>query len=210
MYSEIKKTLQESIEINQEIYNLIKQDKNSTYSHRKIFSISAYQVCLSHCQSTLHLLKCGVVATPLSLLRVLFEAFIRASWLCKVATETQLQEFKDGKFIKFPAKNIIITSIKLSSFIDGESIENTVNEHKELFDDFTHTGDMQILRRINEIKRNINENFKKKEILFIICFTSKILTNSIIEILELEERFEQIKIAKIKYEELITLIESQQ
>lgn len=204
----MQKILKEFIEKNQEIYTLLEQDKKSKYSHRKIFSISAYQVCLSHCRSTLHLLECGVVATPLSLLRVLFEAFIRASWLCKVATDAQLQEFKEGKFIKFPAKNIIIKNIQLSSFIDGGSVERFVNEHKELFDDFTHTGDMQILRRIQETVGNINESFVEEEILFIISFTSTILTNSVIKILELDERVEQIEIAKIKHAELVKLIES--
>ncbi len=110
---------------------------------------------------------------------------------------------------RFPKKKTIFKGIILSSFVGGSALEEFMGKNEKLLHDFTHTGDMQISRRIHGSIGIINEAFEPEEILFIASFMSVILLNSVIGILGLDERHEKIQEAENKYNEIMAIIKDE-
>lgn len=120
-------------------------------SIRQQAGVALLQVCRDHCMSIFILLKAGdgqTVASALALLRPALEACLRGGWIDKCLEDDEFSPYQDKKPI--PSK------IKCLKALEGRIHPQTfaalsvhLEKVKGSYDDFSHGGHQQILRRFD-------------------------------------------------------------
>lgn len=137
-----------------------------------------FDIAMEHYKAIILLSFNKVYGSAYSLLRPLFESYIRGLWLFRCASKTEVELFQKGKITKNFGQ--LIEEIEK---IDGYDI-GTLSKSKRAswgaMNDYVHSGFNQITRRNKE--NSIEPNYDIEEIKEIICFANSIGVLSAIEI----------------------------
>ena len=132
----------------------------------RTYLLKAYvDIAIEHHDAIWLLAKCRLNGSAFAMVRLVYDAMLRAFWINKVASEQQIERAIDDK-LGFPLKKILV-QIKRDYFSDRPQ------EEAELFDSFlqlikeawgamcsfTHSGALPIRRRFtgDELKPNYSE-----------------------------------------------------
>lgn len=115
---------------------------------RSRIAVGCFDVALEH-QAAIALLSSGALYGSLfSLIRVLFEAYVRGLWLLRCASEKELDQFQRDKLDKkFGA---LISEIEANVNFNNSPLSSLESTSWGAMNSFTHTGFMQVLRRNGE------------------------------------------------------------
>ena len=113
-----------------------------------------FQLCAEHHQGIHTLSEHGVLGSAFALLRPQLEAYVRALWLHRCATEEQVTSFIGGR--EPPKIAALLDEIGRIPDYDSESLNATKKAVWGVLNDFTHGGATQVRARLTatEVARN--------------------------------------------------------
>ncbi len=151
----------------------------STLRHR--LSGGCLDIALEHQKSIVLLINHQLSGSAFSLVRLIFEAYIRGVWLHQCASESDLKLFEtDALDLKF--HKLIEDIEKLDSFSSG-ILSATKKKSWSAMNSFTHSGFSQVVRRNKE--GSIEPNYVEAELLEALDFANGIAVMAAVEIAHL-------------------------
>lgn len=117
---------------------------------RELLSVMLHEVVFDNQRAIFDLIHLGHLRSASALLRVLFEAHIKASWLYNTATQKQISEFKKDsiKSNKRPGKEIwfseMISELEESKPNMAGKLSDFKKYHWKGLNSLTHSGIMQL------------------------------------------------------------------
>jgi hypothetical protein len=91
------------------------------------------------------LFSVGHPAPALTLLRPVFEAYVRGIWLSDCASDAQIADFQSRDWRKIPKIKTMVLSIeRTTTFIDTGTLGKSLSANWETLCGFTHTGIEQL------------------------------------------------------------------
>lgn len=137
---------------------------------RTRISATCFDVALEHQKSIVLLIANQLVGSAFSLVRLLFETYIRGLWLGKCASEKELKEYKKDKLNK-----TFFTLIQEIEQIEGFQ-EGILSKAKtvswKVMSSYTHSGFYQSVRRNKS--DTIEPSYDEDEILEVLGFANSI------------------------------------
>ena len=115
--------------------------------------------------------------------RVLFETFIRGSWLARCATEEQLNWFEAGSLGKKKQFHELVSEVEVPLDAAGPVFTKLRQSSWTMFNDFTHAGFEHIVRRNSET--TTGPNYAESELIQVIRLTRSLGLLAAIEMAEL-------------------------
>jgi hypothetical protein len=109
---------------------------------RTRLAAACYFVALDHHEGITILFDNGVPSPALALLRPLYEAFIRGSWLHECASECELNAFKNGK--DPPKIKELLERLERTAAFDSKILSNEHGKNWAVLCGLTHTGIQQV------------------------------------------------------------------
>tara|TARA_R100000005_G_scaffold96401_1_gene82989 strand:+ start:4928 stop:5413 length:486 start_codon:yes stop_codon:yes gene_type:complete len=106
-------------------------------------------------------------ASAYSLLRVIYEAFVRGKWISKCATEDFLQNYENEKFPKLYKQ---LQEIKKTDSSTSKVLSNLKDRAIEAMNDYTHIGHRAIGRRFKNSE--LCPNYDDDEIIEVLNFAN--------------------------------------
>jgi len=137
-----------------------------------------FDIVLEHQKAIILLALNNIYGSAYSLLRPLFETYIRGLWLFRCATKNEISQFQKGKINK-QFWELIVDIEKIEGYHEGV-LSKSKNSSWSAMNDFTHGGINQVSRRNKE--NTIEPNYDNKEVLEIINFTNSIAILAALEI----------------------------
>jgi len=138
-------------------------------------------VALEHQKAIVLLIARALYGSAFSLVRLMFEAYVRGVWLHQCASDADLKQFESDTLNR--AFGSLVEDIeKLDSFNVG-ILSAVKNKSWSAMNSFTHTGFAQVVRRNKE--STIEPNYEEAELLEAIGFANGIALMSAIEIAHL-------------------------
>jgi len=137
---------------------------------RSQLAIGCLEVALEHQKAIVLLISHSLYGSAFALLRLLFEAYVRGIWLHRCATDADLERFKRDKFDKSVAT--LTQDIDKLDGYDGGVFSNAQTKSRKPMNSYTHSGYLQIVRRIKET--TIEPNYAEDEIVEVLNFTNAI------------------------------------
>jgi len=129
-----------------------------------------FDIALEHQKAIILLLARQMYGSAFSLLRLLFEAYVRGLWLQHCANENEIKRFMRGKVDKTFAN--LIKDIEKKEGYKGGVLSKAKNAGWAKMNCLTHSGFSQVIRRNTE--SSIEPNYDPKEIEEAIDFTNAI------------------------------------
>jgi hypothetical protein len=156
---EVNSKIQESAKLIQWMDN--EKDGLEINSDNKTrISAACFDVALEHQKAIVLLISENLVGAAFSLVRSEFEAYIRGLWLGKCATNDEIEKFKNQDKIDRTIGNMIQEIEQLDGFQDGV-LSKAKTAIWRVFSSYTHTGKLQIARRLTE--ETVEPNYTKDE-----------------------------------------------
>jgi hypothetical protein len=118
-----------------------------------------------------------------ALQRVLFETFIRGSWLARCATENQLNWFEAGTLSEKKRFHELVTEVEVSLGAARPVFTKLRQSSWGMFNDFTHAGFEHIVRRNGEA--TTGPNYAESELIQVIKLTRSLGLLAAIELADL-------------------------
>lgn len=166
---------------------------------RRELVASSLDVALEHQKAIIMLIANKYYGSAFSLIRILFETYVRSLWLNYCATEKDLDDFKKNKLRKKFYE--LISDVEKIEGYNGGTLSKAKKAGWAAMNSFTHSGYTQIERRFG--KSSIEPNYDEKEIDEAINFTNatgllccleiSFLTNDEVFMQELLEKMKEIK-----------------
>lgn len=159
-----------------------------------------FDIALEHQKAIILLIARQMYGSAFSLLRLLFEAYVRGLWLQHCANENEIEIFKKGRIDKTFAN--LIKDIEKKEGYQGGVLSKAKKAGWNKMNCFTHSGFSQVVRRNTE--SSIEPNYDLEEIKEAMDFTNAIglltslelsfLTKNEALSLEILEKTKEIKI----------------
>lgn len=152
--------------LDEHIYNLnLSEDAHS----RSRLAVSCFYVALEHQRAIVLLIEHNLHGSAASLVRILFEAYIRGLWLFRCASDDDLEHFKKEDKLKKKFEDLIKDIENRSG--DDEMILSTIRSKAwSAMNSYTHTG-MSQLNRYNS-SQAIEPNYKEEEVIEALNFAN--------------------------------------
>jgi len=147
-------------------------------SPRTKISSTCFLIALEHHQAILLLISQDAPfhTSAFTLIRSVFETYIRGLWLLKCASDEELNNFIQGS--PPPAFQKLINSIETACGFDIKHFTDIRSQSWSIMCDYTHTGDQQI-RKWNNLD-TIEPNHSDKEVKELLIFTSALALLSVV------------------------------
>lgn len=169
--------LEKSLEITQWINTNLNGVKVSSDGKTCIVS-GCHSVVIENQKAIILLLQHNVYSSAFSLVRIQFEAYVRALWLNYCATNSELEDFKKEKLTK-KFYEIIEEIEKVDGYKSGV-LSKAKKAGWAKMNSFTHTGFTQVVRQLSE--DYIEQNYDKGEIEEVFNFANALGLLSLLEI----------------------------
>lgn len=137
---------------------------------RTRISAACFDVALEHQKAIVLLIAKKLVGSAFSLVRILFEAYIRGLWIGKCATDNEIEKFKKNKLEKTFAT--LIQEIEQQDGFQEGVLSKAKSANWKAMNSYTHSGFFQSVRRLKE--ETIEANYEEDEILEILGFSDAI------------------------------------
>ncbi len=148
---------------------------------RSRFAGGCLDVALEHQKAIVLLVAGKLYGSAFSLVRLMFEAYVRGVWLHQCASENEIKKFESDSLGR-SFDSLLGDIEKLESFSAG--ILSTLKKKSwSAMNSFTHTGFSQVVRRNKE--GTIEPNYHEGELLEIVNFASGFGIMSAVEIAHL-------------------------
>ncbi len=128
---------------------------------RHRLAATCFDIVHEHHKSIALLLTHNCYGSALTLLRPIYEAYVRGKWLLHCATEGDLQKFLKKDDIQRPLRKLV-SEIQEQDKHVGQMVEEIRAKHMATFSSFVHTGSWQILSRNTE--QTIEPNYDERHI----------------------------------------------
>ena len=116
---------------------------------RSILSGGCLDVALEHHEAIILLVKNKHIGSAFVLVRCVFEAYIRAVWLHRCASDSELESFQNEKFLK--KFDDMLSEIETMEGFDVGILSEVKKHWWSPMNSFTHCGYAQVARRYNDI-----------------------------------------------------------
>ena len=127
---------------------------------RTRLSCAAYAICMEHHASIIWLLMHDLNASAFAILRLEFEAYVRASWMRECATGLWFKKFASDS--EFPKIGTLVEQLERTEMFREKVISVFKENSWSNLCSYTHTGSLQIQRWITE--SSISPNYSDPEI----------------------------------------------
>jgi hypothetical protein len=165
---------------------------------RTRISAACFDVALEHQKAIVLLIANQLIGTAFSLVRLLFEAYIRGLWLGKCAKDQEIEKYKKNRLEKSVA-TLIQEIEQVEGFQEGVLSKAKAASWKAM-NSYTHSGFFQSVRRNKD--ETIEPNYDGDEIMEVLGFTNSIgmLTALQIALMAGDEAFAKDLLEKSKTE----------
>ena len=145
---------------------------------RSRMAAGCFDVALEHQAAIAVLCSGGLFGSLFSLVRVLFEAYVRGEWLLRCATDVELDLFEKDDLKKSFSELILAVETKLG--IEKGPLFNATKKSWSALNSFTHTGYRQVLRRNSDTRTG--PNYRSGEVVKVLRFSGVIGLLSALEL----------------------------
>ena len=135
---------------------------------RKEIVAGCLHVALEHQKAIILLIARKYYGSAFSLVRVLFETYVRSLWLNYCANDQEIEKFKKNKLDKKFYE--LINDVEKIKGYKGGTLTKAKNAGWKAMNSFTHSGYTQIERRFGQ--SSIEPNYETAEIDEVIDFTN--------------------------------------
>lgn len=151
---------------------------------RRRISQALFYLALEHYDSILVLLSNRLIGSAFALLRPLLEAYVRGKWILCAATDTDIQNFLKGKVE--PSFQDLLDQIGNDPESGGAWLQKTKELNWKAFNDLTHGGIHQVIRRLTE--EYIESNYPLEEQERLVVFAIEVGIGTATELFVFAER----------------------
>ena len=137
---------------------------------RTRISAACFDIALEHQKSIVLLIAHSLFGSAFSLVRILFEAYIRGLWIGKCATDKEIEDFKKNKLAKTFAT--LIEEIEQQDGFQEGVLSRAKTATWKAMSSYTHSGFFQSVRRNKD--ETIEPNYDDDEILEVLGFSDSI------------------------------------
>lgn len=137
---------------------------------RTRISAACFDITLEHQKAIVLLVANQLIGTAFSLVRLLFEAYIRGLWLGKCASDQEIEKYKKNRLDKTFA-TLIQEIEQIEGFQEGV-LSKAKTANWKAMNSYTHSGFFQSVRRNKD--DTIEPNYDVDEILEVLGFTNSI------------------------------------
>ena len=137
---------------------------------RTRISAACFDITLEHQKAIVLLVANQLIGTAFSLVRLLFEAYIRGLWLGKCASDQEIEKYKKNRLDKTFA-TLIQEIEQIEGFQEGV-LSKAKTANWKAMNSYTHSGFFQSVRRNKD--DTIEPNYDADEILEVLGFTNSI------------------------------------
>jgi len=156
----------------------------SATDDRRRISQALFYLALEHYDSILVLLRDRLIGSAFALARPLLETYVRGKWILCAATDTDIQNFLKGKLEH--SFQDLLDQIGNDPESGGAWLQKTKEFNWEAFNDLTHGGIHQVIRRLTE--EYIESNYPLEEQERLVVFAIEVNIRTAIELFVLAER----------------------
>jgi hypothetical protein len=135
---------------------------------RSKLAAGCLDTALEHQKAIVLLVAKHLYGSAYALIRVLYESYIRGIWLHRCASDEEVNAFRYGK-IKKQFSELIQEIEKIDGF-EGGVLSSIKNSSWGSMNSYTHSGNLQAVRRLTE--HAIESNYEPKEIEEVINFVN--------------------------------------
>lgn len=161
-------------------------------TERKAISGALYDLVHEHAKSICILLENKLCASAFTLIRSLFETFVRASWLLHCATEKELQNFVNHDRIELESKRRFPFGDMIRAVEEANNWPDTLSVIKNrawtALNSYTHGGKFQVTRRYDG--RTIQSQHDPEQVEEVVRFSAMISFLAFCEISEMSDNKE--------------------
>lgn len=115
---------------------------------RMVLASAFFLIAAEHHLAILRLFKQRLPSSAFALVRCLFDAYIRGEWAAKVATEEELDRFRQNKYD--PSVDTIVKRLRQHSPEIGDPLELMKRLGWPRWSGFTHSGHAQLSNWVSE------------------------------------------------------------
>ncbi|MAL80241.1 MAG: hypothetical protein CMN55_14230 [Sneathiella sp.] len=174
-------------------------------NHRNTIAAALYSIALEQGSGIILLIENLKYAPASSLLRVTFESLVRGKWI-QMAAKQNFVEKIDLK--KFPKQYSQIKQIEIENNDIGKTILSFKNRTDNILNDYTHSGQRAIVRRISGSR--ITPNYDPLEVLEILSLSRSFCFIAATSICDLADNEEISKRIYFRFKDLMPIIDSKQ
>ncbi|WP_299200487.1 DUF5677 domain-containing protein [uncultured Amphritea sp.] len=162
----------------------------SAGSQRSAVAGALYDVANEHAKGICLLFEGHCSASGFALLRILFETYIRASWLLHCATEKEFETFIEKDKIQLEGSSKRLTFAAMVKAVEAtrkwpSTLTDIRAETWSAFNSYTHGGQLQVTRRYDGVTIQPHHNPQQEE--ETIQFSAMILFLTFCEIAEMSD-----------------------
>jgi hypothetical protein len=151
--------------------------------HARI-SATLLDLALEHHVGIVHLLDARIYGSAFALLRIEFEAFIRATWLQQCATPKELNAFEKNDTFNLTFGQMINAIEKHQDF-QGKVLSGLKESAWKAMNSYTHGGLHQVTRRMKN--GNIEPNYEPDEVIEVLKASGYLALLALLQIARLAE-----------------------
>lgn len=141
--------------------------KKLSISDRTALPAGCFDVAIEHQNGIVVLCASGHFGPAFALIRIIFEACVRGVWLHNCATEQEIAQYKndtlDRKF------SSILKAVEQSEGFNEGILGNVKRKYWKAMNSFTHTGILQVSRRLSE--DSLGPNYSDEDVLVVLGFS---------------------------------------
>ena len=129
--------------------------------------------------------------TLTALTRMLFEGYVRATWLHRCATEKQVEKFSEGW--EPPKTDALLTGLQSAKLYEGDWLADVKNASWKSMCSYAHTGGRQVQRW--QTSESVEPNYSDAEIVEVLGYANLFASLASIELVVLsgnEETLQQL------------------
>lgn len=141
-------------------------------------SVGCFGIALDHHHAVSILVKSGRLASAFALARMVFEAFLRGAWLANAATETEVQEFAEGK--EPPKVDRLLAALESKVGYEDKFLSEVKASAWKAMCSYTHTGGLQVQRW--QSASSIEPSYTAAEVGDVLIFVNSFAALSAIEL----------------------------
>lgn len=147
-------------------------------SHRVRLAAACLDLAMEHQKAIVLLVAHRLFGSAFSLVRLIFEAYVRGVWLHRCATEAELDRFKAGKLAHTFAE--LLESVEKIDGFESGVLSAAKRKSWKAMNDFTHSGYIHATRRNTDT--TIESNYSEEEILEVVGFVNAIGLLSLLQV----------------------------
>ena len=148
---------------------------------RTMLLVGYTDLTFEHHQAIRQLVRAKLYGSAFALVRVLYDAFFRAHWMLKCASDEQVEEIATSDDFKFPKIRPMVQAIDEAYQVDTYFSDLIGDGTLAAMHSYTHSGLRQLTRRFTG--HSVEPNYGEKEVLEVlnsttiaICLMARLLT----------------------------------